>query len=360
MVQRTYGDIRESLAEIAGTSGMPVTDVRIRDQLNLAQEEIISEGEFPGVVDRWKIVSDGSGVLVLPSHLDRLMQITLGGAPAEIKSPWFSFVAYGPGIQDDARFEGCDLAWGDVNFWRGWAGPGNILEVGEKPVKRDLPDILDSTLVGPWFLRVYADPSTNETPGIFLLAQGTDAMGNVIRTTINNGSGAEYINGERIAISSGSAFAESLQQYAGIDTITKPVTNGPVRLTAWNGSVEIELSNYQFDETTPSYHHYFSPWLRRVQDRNPCCRTVIARCRRRFVPVREDSDKLIISNLPALRQMVRAIWKRDASAIDEYAALKTTAVDLLNKEAMAYRGKVRTPALVFQRGYPAGYLPHVR
>lgn len=355
MVQRTWGDVKASIAEVSGTSGMPVTDPRVLAQMNLAQEELCQEGEFPGVVDRWKIVSDGSGTLVLPAHLDRLMQITLGGKPAEIKSPWFSFVEWGPGIQDDARFQNCE-----TSFWRNWCGADNILEIGEKPVKRDLPDVLDQSLVGPWILRVYADPSSNENPGAYLLAQGTDVSGNVIRTAVNNGSGLEYINGERIAISSGSGFAESTQSFATISAVTKPVTNSAVSLRAYNGTVEFELSNYQYNETTPSYHHYYSPWLHRIQDRDPCCRTVIARCRRRFVPIRSDSDVLMISNLPALRNMVRAIWKRDADNIESYSALKTTAVDILNKEAMGYRGKVRTPALVFQRGFADGALPYVR
>ncbi len=133
-----------------------------------------------------------------------------------------------------------------------------------------------------------------------------------------------------------------------------------MRLTAWNGVNEIELSNYAPFETCPSYHHYFSTWLRLMQTLNPCCRTIIARCRRRFVPVAQDVDKLTISNLPALRQMVRAIWKRDAGNLDEYIALKTTAVDLLNKEAMSYRGKARIPGFVFGRGFAIGALRPLR
>lgn len=351
MVSRTYADVKEQLAEISGITGYPVTDARLKQQLNLAQEEAINEGDWPGVVDRWKIVAT-SGEIVLPSHLDRLMQITIRGVPVDVKSPWFSFVAYGPGIQDDETFRCRD--------WVSWGHDGGILEVGEVCSQIQLPFVTNgsSTPQGPWNLRVYA--SVEEADGIFATVQGT-LDGEIVRTQLSDGS-ATWINGERISITNGSSYSESVQQFDELTAFTKPETNGYVRLTAWNGSEELELSNYAPGETTPSYHKYYSPWLHRItpSDGNSCCRTVIARCRRRFVPVAENTDVLIISNLPALRVMMMAIGKRDAGNFDEYAVLKTTAVDLLRKEASSYRGKARTPSLVFQRGFAIGTLPPLR
>lgn len=351
MVSRTYGDIKSQLAEVSGFTGFAVTDTRLKQQLNLAQEELIAEGEFPGVVDRWKIVAT-SGELVLPGHLDRLMQITIRGVPVDVKSPWFSFVAWGPGIQDDENFRCRD--------WVSWGHDGGILEVGEVCSQVQLPFVTDgsSTPQGPWNLRVYA--SVAETEGIYATVQGTLA-GEVVRTQLSDGS-STWINGERISISNGSSYFESVQQFDELTAFTKPMTNGYVRLTAWNGTEEITLSNYAPDETTPSYHKYYSPWLHRItpSDTNSCCRTVIARCRRRFVPVVSDTDVLMISNLPALRVMMMAIGKRDAGNFDEYSVLKTTAVNLLQKEAAAYRGKARTPSFVFQRGFAIGSVPALR
>jgi hypothetical protein len=87
---------------------------------------------------------------------------------------------------------------------------------------------------------------------------------------------------------------------------------------------------------------------------------VLARARRRFVPVKEDTDVLIISNILALAEMVIAQWKRESGNLEEYAVHKMTAVDIMRKESMAYLGKVRTPALSFQRGFSLGELPALR
>jgi hypothetical protein len=87
---------------------------------------------------------------------------------------------------------------------------------------------------------------------------------------------------------------------------------------------------------------------------------VLARARKRFVPVREDSDPLIISNILALQEMLIAQTLREEGNLDGYAAHKLTAVDILRKEAVAYNGKVRTPAMTFQRGFSLGELPAIR
>src|SRR4029078_2727774 len=128
------------------------------------------------------------------------------------------------------------------------------------------------------------------------------------------------------------------------------------------GTDEIELSKYAPWETTPSYHRYWSPVLNQLhlQGGNSCCCVVLARCLRRFVPAAENTDILIISNVLALKEIIIAQWKREAGSLDEYAAHKTTAIDIMKKESVAYTGKVRMPALTFQRGASFGSLPAIR
>jgi hypothetical protein len=355
VIRRTYAQVKTELARVSGTSGMPVTDARLIEQVNLVQEELASEGDWPGIVDRWFMVAT-NGNIILPAYLDRLMQITIAGVPREIRSPWAQFVQYGPGVRDDERTRNRD-----------WCGPDVIFDVGEVPSRVCIPlsagsacicdDATDTNPPGPWKLRVYA--AVEESDDIYATVQGLDENGLIVRTQLSDGSGT-WINGERIPISNGSSFFESTEDFSELTAFTKPDTNGYVRLTAWNGTTEIELSNYAPDETSPSYRKYYSPWLHKMQDSGQCCRTVLARCRRRFMPVQEDTDVLMISNLPALKAMIKAIWKRDADAFDEYAALKLTAVDLLKKEAMAYLGKSRVPSLTFQRGFSLGELPAIR
>lgn len=83
-------------------------------------------------------------------------------------------------------------------------------------------------------------------------------------------------------------------------------------------------------------------------------RIVRARCRKRFVPVAEDTDVLMISNLNALKEMVIAQWKRDSDNIQSYMAHAQTAVQIMKDEALAYRGQSRIPGIQFQRGFALG------
>ncbi len=342
---------------------MSVTDPRVIQRINLATQELMNEGAFAGIVDRWKIRAT-NGRIVLPPELDMMLEFTVDGVPQQIMSPWAEFVNYGPGVGEDLLPGQGRTAFFSRNWW-GCSG-GNVYDRGELPVYTEIPVSDGScgctdTPVGPWTLRVYA--TEEETADIYATVQGLDDDGLTIRTQVvtSDGSGTEWINGERIQISNGSGYFESTKNFSKITAVTKPETNGYVRLTAWNGSEEIELSNYAPWETNPSYHHYWSP---RLQDLvctdNECQRVVLARCRKRFVEVAEDTDVLIIGNVLALKAMVIAQWKRDAGNLPEYAAQKQTAVDLMKKESVAYTGKVRMPAMTFQRGVSLGSMPYVR
>lgn len=344
MISQTYGDVKAELARVCGTSGMPVTDGRMLERANQAIMELANEGAWPGVVDRWHIRAE-DGRIVLPSYLDMLLEFSADGAPISIRSPWAEFVEYGPGPARDLLANCCERRW-----FR--CGGGNLYDRGEYPTQVSIP-ISDGSAAttGPWVLRLYANPATNETPGIFATIQGLDPDGLIIRSEVDD----EWINGVRLGITSGSGFTETTQEFSDVKAFTKPATNGYVRLTAWNGTTEVQLSNYEPAETTPSYHRYYSPYLQsQSSNDDACCKIVLARARKRFVPIREDTDVLMISNVLALKSIMIAQWKREAGNYEAYAAMKLTAVDIMRKEAMAYRGKTRAPTLTFQRGFSLG------
>lgn len=329
---------------------MSITDARFIDRLNLVQEELMYEGDFPGVVDRFYFRANAAtGRMALPYHLDRLLQITVDQCPGMIVSPWWEFYAWGPGYQDDFDARG--------NPRRYWIPV--VTDRGEEPVKVPIPDV-ESGLSGPWWLRVYAthdEDVDGDSPEINI--RGLDQNGLIIRT-LNDGTADADYTGENIAIDFGVPYTQSNQNFSRITAVRKPQTRDYVRLTAWNGSVEVELSNYAYNETEPSYRHYYVPEIHNRGRDNARDKIVLARCRKRFVPVREDDDPLIISNINALSEMLIAQWKRMSGDLDEYSAHKATAVDILKKEAMGYLGKARVPAISYQRGFPLGAFPSVR
>jgi hypothetical protein len=363
VISLSYGQAKASLARVCGSTGMSVTDPRVLDRTNTAIQELMNEVNSPGVVQRWHIIAvDGN--IVLPPQLDMLLEFTADGVPLQIMSRWAEFVAYGPGPAEDVIGRRGSCRW-----WR--CGGGDVYDRGESPVRVDIPlssgtscsctNGTGAAYDGPWVLRQYPSLVNGEAAGAYATIQGLDAEGLTIRSQVSNGSGFEWINGVRLEISNGSSFVETSQHFSKITAYTKPATNGYVRLTAWNGITEVELANYESWETEPSYHRYFSPFLQgRKNSTNPCCRVVLARARKRYVPIREDTDVLIISNIVALQEMLIAQWKREAGNLDEYVVHKTTAVDLIKKESVAYNGKVRTPAMTFQKGFSLGELPAIR
>jgi hypothetical protein len=68
---------------------------------------------------------------------------------------------------------------------------------------------------------------------------------------------------------------------------------------------------------------------------------------------------LLIGNINALSEMMIAQSKRKAGSLDEYVAHKTTAVDLMKKEALAHNGKSQFPAMTFARGVQIGNIVQV-
>lgn len=337
MIQRTYGDCKAEIAEICGVSGMSVTDARLLIRANTAQEELSMAGEWPNIVDRWHFIAT-NGCIVLPTFMDRLLQINIAGCPQTIPSPWYQFSAYGPGTPDDSPLP---------QFGKCWADQRMIEEIGEFPVQVDLPET-----GGPWYLQVITNvDETNGGPIPVCTIQGIDINGNVIRTQVNG----QWINGEQVNLDWAPPYVQTVNQFSVITAFTKPATNGNIVLQSFDGTTTTKLSNYLFSDTTPSYHHYFSRWLKQVmQQQSLQNRIVRARCRKRYVAIVEDTDVMMISNVNALAEMVIAQWKRRADNLQSYGAHRQTAIELMKEEANSYRGKTRLPGLTFQRGFGLG------
>ena len=343
MIQRTLGDIRNVVSQVAGMTGMSLTDARFIERVNLCQEELMNEGDWPGVVDRWHLLFDEvTGELVLPYWLDRLLQVTVDYCPAQIMSPWAEFVNYGTGPLNDSIL----AADGTTNLQpRQWVS--SCLDRGEVVSHYPIP-----ATGGPWYLRCYA--TEVEAAGAILNLQGF--YNNRLIRSQPDGTNGDWINGVNIGIDHAVPYTETLVPFASLKAVVKPPTNGYIRLVASDGTSEVELSQYAPAETTPSYRNYFIPSLWRAQT-GVCNRVVLARARKRYVPVAKDKDVLIISNLNALKCMIIAQWKRDAGSFQEYDVLKGQAIDIMRKEATGYLGKSRTPSISFARGFPLGSLP---
>lgn len=341
MVVRTLGSVRAPIARVCGQSGVPADSSIVVDYINEGTEELINAGDWPGVVDRY-LFKMTAGEVVVPSQFDRLMGFSVGTAVFQTRSPWVEFVDYGPG--PNAEFNG----------WYGCEGSaGILLDRGEAPVFTPIPD--DGTSYTLYTVGEVDERVDGVRPEINVQGIGDNSgmQSRIVRTEVDG----EWIDGEQLEVNGDTnpfTFAGT-SVFTNVTQVVKPVTKGYVELYATNGANDVLLSTYAPKETIPTYRKYYIPY-----HHNAGTRTVLVRARKRFVPVVNDTDQLIISNLPALKAMVQALSLRDNNDWAAYAQTRMIAVQIMKEEAKAYRGTARTPVINFARGYPLGSLPGIR
>ncbi len=317
MIKRTYGEAKSQLARKAAIRGLPVNSPVLIPTVNRAIEELMHEGDWPGVVDRY-VIRVFNQNLVLPADLDRLIGIAVERTPYMIRSPWIEFTAYGPGLQKD-YIDNID---------------GICFSRGETPTMRDIPydedNPLDYTLV--IYSMVDERDSDGERPTMTI--RGYDNNGQWIRTETATNT---WVEGEQFILRGDALpnYVNSTNFYINIASIEKSVTRGYVEVYAFTGSEPEQLITILAPKTTAaSFRHYYIPGLPQDQ-----WTELGIRARKRFVPITADEDYLLISNLPALETMVQAVALKDAGKTVEYANHKAIAVDLMKKEAKSYMGR---------------------
>jgi hypothetical protein len=98
------------------------------------------------------------------------------------------------------------------------------------------------------------------------------------------------------------------------------------------------LSNYQYFETHPSYARYLVP----NSCSSSCSTTVEVIAKHEFIPVKKDTDYLILGCLPAIKDLCQAIKKFEnavnGSDVQEAVAFETMAFMKLDDELTHYMG----------------------
>jgi hypothetical protein len=187
-------------------------------------------------------------------------------------------------------------------------------------------------------LKLYAD--LPEDVGAQVLVQGWDENGNWILTDGGNVNG-EYVTLGLAAVTTTSKFLKG-----GLTAIQKPITKGPVRLYDWNPTTGVQraLGIYEPDETVPEYRRSYVPGL---SDNYRCCGQTDESCEKKtvyiigklkFIPVRNDTDYVLIGNIPALKDMCQSIKKREDNLMQEAVLYEASAIKCLEDELSSYYG----------------------
>lgn len=299
--------------------GMDPLDPAFVSTLNEAMQRLLSRGTWVGTYGRYRICAI-NGCLTWPRQFETIESVAICGQSLNVRNQWFEFMEAGAGLQSGCGCGGFQL------FDRGnFCTFDDIRPTGKK-------------------VRVYADVAEDAAAKILLL--GYDDNGQWIRTQVDS----VWVDGEYVAIST--TPVNSVNNFSSLVNVQKPVTNGNVRLYEFKvaDSTQRALAIYEPDETLPSYRRSLISGLSNaggcgcdgLVDTNGCTQTTVTvMAKLAFIPVVNDTDYLIIGNIPGLKEMCRAVrfGEMDSpTAMQQATAAETSALREMNQELETWLG----------------------
>lgn len=267
-------------------------------------------------------VSQSDPFITLPREVARLINVDVCQRPIAVQNEFFEFLEFGVGLQPNDC--GCQY-----------------LQMYDRGVFPTFADIAAPNKTVRVFMVEPADAQKRT------LIQGLDANGVVIRSQ----DGLTPTLGEFLTLQD--PFVQAPMEISSITGIQKDVTLGPVKyyeVDLTTGDTRLLLT-MEPSEQSASYRRYTINGLPRN-----CCNTtlptttqVTGMAKLEFIPVRQDTDYLLIQNIEALASECQAIRfdGMDSPNSDRKAAVKhREAIGYLNGELTHYLGALK-PAVVF-------------
>jgi hypothetical protein len=298
---------------IARVLGVSTSDPMVVDMINEATQRLMTRGDWRNTVVRYRICTHHAK-LTWPRQIETILRANVNSAPITIANKWYEFAQGGPGtLSDDGA-------------------PGLVLEdMGEACAFDDIIG-LDKLLA--------VKSSEAEDANARILLQGYDDTNNWVRT--HDALTGELVNGEYVSI--GPNYSYTTTKFASLTGAIKPITNGTVLIQEYHAGTGSRkpLALYEPDEELPMYRRSRVPMLESVGGGCDTCvdgqavLNVLAKMR--FIPVREDTDYVLITNLPALKDMVMAIDKAEKHMMADAEYYESRAVRELASELKNHEG----------------------
>ena len=213
-----------------------------------------------------------------------------------------------------------------------WSGGLSVNDDGFSPVFNQIPCGAAN------YIRAF--PSTQEDIGQEVVIFGKDSNGQVIRTKDENGMWQDGVTLELA-----SPFVSTPMTVREIFRISKPRTHGVVRYYQYDApnDVMLDLVSHEPGETSPMYRKSRIRGPHWKGKANSCPRSIEALVKLEFIPVRHDTDLVIIENQDALRDMIMAIKLADSGDKTGATAYELSAIHELNLELENRFPKTQTP-----------------
>ncbi len=289
---RFYKDVKSQLARISADTGFTPDDTRLMEYVDLAQERLAMEGNWPIFLKRMQVhVHDG--ILVLPDEFDsvyRAFRTDVGSL--QITDPWFVLAQQNqiPGNYSTLTCE----------------------DLGETYVYRQ---------PGGMKIKAYSEDSATITI---------------------------HADNETVTITPTSRDAEptpSAKAYYTIHRIERDAAGKPFEVV-----YEDEDGNEWFGGRFSGYWPAipFRTYRVGASDVDEIIEVV---ARRRVIPISGDNTPLVITNLPALRLMVMSLAKEEAGMVDEAEANLQRALAAMRGENNRYHPHEQQPSFSVVGGF---------
>ena len=270
-------------------------------------------------------VSCGSTYVTVPREIARLVVMGVCQKPIRIRNGFYEYLQFSPGLQPKTCSSGAC---------------GQVFQAYDRDTVVTLAPLAATSTI-----RVY--PTDNRDTGLRVLVQGKDANGVVVLNT-DPGSGQSGL-GEYLQL--GFPFVDSVNQFSTITGLLKDQTFGPVTIVAVNPTtgVETALSSMEPTEFAANYRRYLIAGIPTVTQ---CCSgagtiQIQAQGRLDFIPCQNETDFLLIQNVPALVEEAMSIRHGRMDGGAELSALHHgKALALLNGQLDLYVGKNSTAVRV--------------
>ena len=338
MRKLTLAQVRSPIARVLG---MNSSDSRVLEYVNEAQERLLNRPNDPvGSWMRYQVCAGSANCLVLPRQVRTVLAFWICKQPVRFVSEWFEAI--------------------------GWDEGGYGM--------RDSDDGNGKLLIDHGRDCVFSQPVATSSEPRKIQAVASDASDNGktihIRYIDSNGQrkyssiDGSIQEGETLTLSTSGVLTSSTVASNSIYHVVKATTNYPVRLYSYDTNSATQaalLATYDPSETLPNYRKVFVPGL---SDMSACegvdsdCsanKTVTILARLNHVPVIKDNDPLVLTNLPALKDMVQAILMRERHEHEAANALEASAAGELDGEIASYLGdgmvmQVKVDAQTFGAG----------
>ncbi len=313
--------------------GICASDARLVAWLNEAQQRMIPKMHAIGTYGRFRICAT-DGCITLPAQVASIERVALCGVPIPVHDMWYDFLDNGLGLRSANTNDGsscCGNSCGaeEANL-RGWFPTfGDIRGTDKKLV-------------------VACDLSADVGKRVLVL--GYDQNNNWIRT-VQDG---EIADGEVLLLAQG-AGTTSTKFFDGGITGIQFLDDRSGQAWLWEldtvATTQRLIGSYFYWERNPSYARYLFPSILAQTNSEGGCNTTTVEmiAKLDFIPLAVDTDYLLISNVPALKNMTTAIKQyEEAVSGDDFkraAAFEAIAMRELDFEIDHYLGDGRVTGM---------------